>query len=151
MASQKIIFGAGCFWGVEAAFRRVNGVIDASCGYSGGHTRNPTYEDVCSDTTGHIEVVEVEYDPSVIDLSALLDHFWQCHDPTTQDRQGADIGTQYRSVIFYHTAEQAAIAEESKAKLQATERWKSPVVTQILPAMPFYRAEAYHQNYLAGR
>lgn len=149
MANQTIIFGAGCFWGVEAAFRHVNGVTDVTCGYSGGHTGNPTYEDVCSNTTGHIEVVQVTYDPATISLSTLLDHFWRCHNPTTQDRQGFDIGTQYRSVIFYYSAEQAIAAEESKNKLQASGHWKDPIITQILPANRFYKAEEYHQNYFA--
>lgn len=149
MSHQKIIFGAGCFWGVEAAFRRLNGVIDVSCGYSGGRTENPTYQDVCSDTTGHIEVVQIVYDPAIISLTTLLDHFWQCHNPTTQNRQGPDIGTQYRSVIFYYTTDQAATAEESKARLQASGLWKNPIVTQILPAEQFYKAEEYHQNYFA--
>ncbi len=149
MQNQTIIFGAGCFWGTEATFRRVNGVINAVCGYAGGHTDNPTYEAVCSGTTGHIEVVQVEYDPSIIRLEMLLNHFWQCHNPTTPDRQGSDIGTQYRSVIFCHTAEQEIIAQKSKDELQASERWKDPVITKIFPARQFYKAEEYHQNYFA--
>lgn len=149
MPHQKVIFGAGCFWGVEATFRAINGVIDVRCGYSGGYTDNPTYEDVCSGTTGHIEVVQIEYDPALINLEKLLHHFWQCHNPTSQDRQGPDIGTQYRSVILYYTDEQAMIAEESKNKLQASGLWKTPIVTQILPVEQFYQAEEYHQNYFA--
>ena len=149
MTLQKIIFGAGCFWGVEAAFRDVLGVTSVTCGYSGGHTSNPTYEDVCSNTTGHIEVVQVEYDPEKVTFDALLDQFWRCHDPTTWDRQGPDIGTQYRSVIFYFTAEQEIAAKQSKSQLQTTKRWKNPIVTQILPAGKFYEAESYHQNYFA--
>ncbi|PXW89653.1 peptide-methionine (S)-S-oxide reductase [Nitrosomonas sp. Nm84] len=151
MATDKIIFGAGCFWGVEATFRNIKGVVNVTCGYSGGHTDNPTYEAVCTNTTGHIEVVLVEYDPAEVGLEVLLEYFWNCHDPTTQDRQGPDIGSQYRSVVFFFTPEQERIAEESKNRLQASGRWQDPVVTQILPAARFYVAEAYHQNYFKKR
>ncbi len=147
MAINKIIFGAGCFWGVEAAFRRIEGVTNVTCGYSGGRTDNPTYEAVCSNTTDHIEVVLVEYDPAEVAFETLLDHFWHCHNPTTQDRQGLDIGTQYRSVIFFFTPEQETIAQESKNGLQNSGRWQDPVITKILPVTQFYVAEEYHQNY----
>lgn len=147
MAINKIIFGAGCFWGVEAAFRRIEGVTNVTCGYSGGRTDNPTYEAVCSNTTDHIEVVLVEYDPAEVAFETLLDHFWHCHNPTTQDRQGLDIGTQYRSVIFFFTPEQETITQESKNGLQNSGRWQDPVITKILPVTQFYVAEEYHQNY----
>ncbi len=149
MAANKIIFGAGCFWGVEATFRRNNGIKNVTCGYSGGHTTNPTYTSVCAGTTGHVEVVLVEYDDNEISFEALLNEFWNCHNPTTQDRQGPDIGEQYRSVIFYFTPEQEKSARESKEKLERSKRWQDPIVTQILPASQFYNAEEYHQNYLA--
>ncbi|UJP05767.1 MAG: peptide-methionine (S)-S-oxide reductase MsrA [Nitrosomonas sp.] len=147
MAEQKIIFGAGCFWGVEAEFRRIKGVSEAMCGYCGGHTENPTYEAVCSGTTGHAEVVQVEYNPDEVTLEVLLNHFWCCHDPTTQDRQGPDIGTQYRSVIFCFSPEQELVARQSMDTMQASGRWRSSIVTQILPAGKFFKAEDYHQNY----
>ena len=147
MATSKIIFGAGCFWEVEAAFRRIKGVTDVTCGYSGGHTDNPTYEAVCTGTTGHIEVVLVEYDPAELALKTLLDHFWNCHNPTTQDRQGSDIGTQYRSAIFFFTPEQEMAAKESMNRLQNSGQRQDPVVTSILPASQFYDAEEHHQNY----
>lgn len=151
MAINKIIFGAGCFWGVEAAFRRIKGVANVTCGYSGGHTDNPTYEAVCSSTTGHIEVVLVEYDSAEVTFETLLDHFWHCHNPTTQDRQGLDIGTQYRSVIFFFTPEQETIAQESKNQVKNSGRWQNPVITKILPVTQFYVAEEYHQNYFKKR
>ncbi|MER2513840.1 MAG: peptide-methionine (S)-S-oxide reductase MsrA [Nitrosomonas ureae] len=151
MSTDKIIFGAGCFWGVEAAFRRNKGVTDVTCGYSGGHTANPTYAAVCTGTTGHIEVVLVKYDDDEISFEALLNEFWNCHDPTTKDRQGHDIGEQYRSVIFYFTPEQERAAREFKDKLEISRRWQDPIVTQILPASQFYDAEEYHQNYFAKR
>ncbi len=147
MTTERIIFGAGCFWGVEAAFRVIKGVINVTCGYSGGWTENPVYEAVCAGTTGHIEVVLVEYDPAVVGFEDLLDHFWNCHNPTTVDRQGPDVGTQYRSVIFYFTAQQESIAQISRNELQNSGRWQNPVVTKILPASQFYKAEEYHQNY----
>ena len=145
---EKATFGAGCFWGVEAEFREIPGVTDAVVGFTGGKTVNPSYHDVCTGTTGHAEVVEVTFDPAVVSYDALLDAFWQMHDPTTRDRQGPDFGSQYRSAIFYHTPEQQAAAVASKSALEASGRLKRPVVTQIEPAGPFYRAEEYHQRYL---
>jgi peptide-methionine (S)-S-oxide reductase len=148
---KRATFGAGCFWGVEAAFRRVPGVIDTAVGYSGGRLKNPTYEDVCTDRTGHAEVVQVTYDPAQVSYERLLEVFWSNHDPTQLNRQGPDIGTQYRSVIFYHDDEQKAEAEESKARTESLAGFRRPIVTQIVPAAPFYRAEEYHQQYLAKR
>ena len=145
---KKATFGAGCFWGVEAEFRSVPGVIEAIAGYSGGHTVDPTYKQVCTGQSGHAEVVEVEYDPSKVSYGQLLDVFWSSHDPTQLNRQGPDFGTQYRSVIFYHDEEQKAEAEASKARLDASGPFRRPIVTQIVPAVPFYRAEEYHQRYL---
>ena len=145
---KQATFGAGCFWGVEAEFRRVRGVIDTAVGYSGGHLPNPTYEDVCTDRTGHAEVVQVTYDPDRVSYDQLLEVFWNSHDPTQLDRQGPDIGSQYRSVIFYHDDEQKAEAEESKARFESLGLLRRPIVTQIVPATPFYRAEEYHQQYL---
>jgi peptide-methionine (S)-S-oxide reductase len=145
---EKATFGAGCFWGVEAEFREIPGVTDAVVGFTGGKTVNPSYHDVCTGTTGHAEVVEVTFDPAVVSYDALLDAFWQMHDPTTRDRQGPDFGSQYRSAIFYHTPEQQAAAVASKSALEASGRLKRPVVTQIEAAGPFYRAEEYHQRYL---
>lgn len=148
---EKVMFGAGCFWGVEAMFRQVPGVIDAVSGYSGGHLENPTYEDICSDDTGHAEVVEVIYDPEKVSFDALLNVFWENHNPTTMNRQGPDIGTQYRSAIFYNTPEQQTAAERSKAQWDTSGRFRSPIVTEITPAQEFYRAEEYHQRYLEKR
>jgi peptide methionine sulfoxide reductase msrA/msrB len=144
-------FGAGCFWGVEAAFREVPGVRETAVGYQGGTLKNPTYEDVCSGRTGHAEVVHVEFAPAEISYDKLLELFWAEHDPTTPNRQGPDVGTQYRSVIFYYTPAQKAAAEASKAKLEASGRFNRPIVTQIVPAPDFYRAEEYHQRYLEKR
>lgn len=141
-------FGAGCFWGVEAAFREVEGVVATAVGYSGGGAPSPTYEQVCSGRTGHAEAVQVTYDPAVVSYEELLKVFWGKHNPTTRNRQGFDIGTQYRSVIFFHTPEQRATAEASKEALQATLHWPKKVVTEIVPATAFYRAEEYHQCYL---
>lgn len=149
--TERATFGAGCFWGIEAAFRRVKGVGSTAVGYSGGSVKNPTYEDVCTDRTGHAEVVQVEYDPSQVSYDQLLNVFWEIHDPTTLNRQGPDIGTQYRSVIFYHTPEQEAAAESSKEKLQKSGRYKRPIVTEITSAAEFYRAEEYHQRYFEKR
>jgi peptide-methionine (S)-S-oxide reductase len=143
--TERATFGAGCFWGVEAEFRKVEGVVDATVGYSGGALENPTYKDVCSGTTGHAEVVEVEYDPSKVSYEELLEVFWENHDPTTLNRQGPDVGTQYRSAIFFHTPEQKAAARASKERAQ--DRFKKPIVTEITPAAEFYRAEEYHQRY----
>jgi peptide-methionine (S)-S-oxide reductase len=146
---KKATFGAGCFWGVEAAFRQVEGVAATRVGYSGGHTHNPTYEDVCSHTTGHAEVVEVTYDAEQVSYEELLDVFWRNHDPTQLNRQGWDIGDQYRSVVFFHDEEQQRTALASKAREQA--HWTAPIVTQIEPAQAFYEAEDYHQQYLEKR
>jgi peptide-methionine (S)-S-oxide reductase len=145
---EKATFGAGCFWGVEAEFREIPGVTDAAVGFMGGTTVNPSYHDVCTGTTGHAEVVEVTFDPARVSYDALLDAFWQMHDPTTRDRQGPDFGSQYRSAIFYYSPEQHAAAVASKSALEASGRLKRPIVTQIAPAGPFYRAEEYHQRYL---
>jgi peptide-methionine (S)-S-oxide reductase len=147
--TETATFGAGCFWGVEWVFRKVPGVIDAVSGYSGGTTVNPTYRDVCSHTTGHAEVVRVTFDPAVISYEQLLEVFWAMHDPTQVDRQGPDIGSQYRSVIFVHDAEQRAAAEASRARVQ--ERLTRPVATSIEDAPPFWEAEDYHQQYLEKR
>jgi peptide-methionine (S)-S-oxide reductase len=149
MSTEKATFGAGCFWGIEAIFRQTSGVKDAVAGYAGGKTENPTYEDVCSDETGHAEVVEVTFDPSEVSYDTLLDVFWGNHDPTTRNRQGPDVGSQYRSVIFYHSPEQKAAAEAKLAALEKGGRFRRPIVTQIEPAPAFYRAEEYHQQYLA--
>lgn len=148
---EKATFGAGCFWGVEATFREIPGVVDAAAGYEGGQTVNPTYKDVCTDRTGHAEVVQVEYDPAKVDYERLLNVFWEAHDPTQMNRQGPDVGTQYRSVIFFHTPEQEQAARASKSKLEQSGRFRRPIATQIEPAQTFYRAEEYHQQYLAKR
>jgi len=148
---RKATFGAGCFWGVEAAFRRVKGVTSTRVGYSGGTMKNPSYNDVCTDRTGHAEVVEVEYDPAKVSYEELLNVFWDIHDPTTLNRQGPDVGTQYRSVIFFHSPEQEALAKASKEKLQHSGRFKRPIATEITPASEFYMAEDYHQQYLEKR
>ena len=147
----KATFAAGCFWGVEAAFRRVDGVTDTMVGYTGGHTEDPTYEEVCTGTTGHAEAVRVEYDPSAVSYEDLLNVFWDCHNPTTRNRQGPDVGTQYRSAIFYHTSEQKAAAEKSKEDLGKSGTYDRPIVTEIVPATEFYKAEEYHQQYLEKR
>lgn len=144
----KATFAAGCFWGVEEDFRKTKGVQDATVGYIGGSIKFPTYEQVCTDTTGHAEAVQVEYDPAVVSYDRLLEVFWESHDPTTLNRQGPDVGTQYRSEIFTHSPEQAAAAEASKARLAKSGRVKRPVVTEITPATDFYRAEEYHQRYV---
>ncbi len=146
---KKATFGAGCFWGVEAAFRQIDGVTATRVGYSGGTLENPTYEDVCSHTTGHAEVVEVTYDDNKVTYDELLKVFWRKHDPTQLNRQGYDIGDNYRTVVFFHDEEQRAAAERSKEDEQA--RHKSPIVTQIEPAQTFYEAEDYHQQYLEKR
>jgi peptide-methionine (S)-S-oxide reductase len=150
MTSQAT-FGAGCFWGVEATFRELEGVVDAAAGYEGGHMLNPTYKDVCTDRTGHAEVVEVQYDPSKVTYERLLNVFWDAHDPTQVNRQGPDVGAQYRSVIFFHTAEQEQVARASKEALEKSGRFRRPIATQIEHAQTFYRAEDYHQQYLAKR
>jgi len=144
-------FGAGCFWGVEEEFRQLPGVKETAVGYQGGTLKNPSYEDVCSGRTGHAEVVHVEFDPKETSYEKLLELFWESHDPTTPNRQGPDVGTQYRSVIFTYTPAQQKAAEEAKAKLEASGRFKRPIVTQIVAAPDFYRAEEYHQRYLEKR
>jgi peptide-methionine (S)-S-oxide reductase len=151
MTTEKATFGAGCFWGVEATFRATRGVTNATVGYAGGTTANPTYEDVCGHGTGHAEVVQVEFDPAIVSYNQLLDVFWSNHNPTTLNRQGPDVGDQYRSVIFYHSPEQRAAAEELKSSLDKIGRFKQPIVTQIEPAPTFYPAEDYHQRYLEKR
>ena len=145
---QKATFGAGCFWGVEVAFRNTPGVVDAIVGYEGGSTENPSYREVCSHTTGHAEVVEVTYDPAEVSYDQLLGVFWNEHDPTQLNRQGLDIGDQYRSVVFFHTPEQEAEARASKERLEAGGKYRRPIVTVIEPAQTFYPAEEYHQRYL---
>jgi len=144
-------FGAGCFWGIEAAFRRVPGVLDAAVGYSGGHTQNPNYQQVCTDTTGHAEVVQVTFDPEKLSYDQLLNVFWTIHDPTQVNRQGPDYGAQYRTAIFFHSPEQEAAAKESKQALEASGKLRRSVATEITPAGPFWRAEEYHQRYLEKR
>ena len=144
-------FGAGCFWGIEAAFRKVPGVLDAAVGYSGGHTQNPTYRDVCTDTTGHAEVVQVTFDPEKVSYDELLDVFWTIHDPTQLNRQGPDFGKQYRTAIFFHSPEQEAAAKKSREALEASHKLRRPIATEITPAGTFWRAEEYHQRYLEKR
>ena len=147
--TEKATFGAGCFWGVEATFRQVPGVVDAAVGYAGGTMENPTYKDVCSDRTGHAEVVQIDFDPAQVSYEQLLDVFWDNHDPTTLNRQGPDEGSQYRSVIFFHSPEQEAAARASKEARDASGTHRKPIVTAIEPASTFYRAEEYHQQFLA--
>ena len=149
--SETATFGAGCFWGIEAAFRKVPGVLDAAVGYSGGHTQNPSYREVCTDTTGHAEVVQVTFDPAKVSYEQLLDVFWTVHDPTQVNRQGPDYGKQYRTAIFFHSPEQEAAAKKSLAALNASGKRRRPIATEITPAGPFYRAEEYHQKYLQKR
>ncbi|MCC6444871.1 MAG: peptide-methionine (S)-S-oxide reductase MsrA [Armatimonadetes bacterium] len=147
-AVETATFGAGCFWHVEEEFRHIKGVVATEVGFTGGTLANPTYKDVCTDRTGHAEVVRVRYDRSVVSYPALLEVFWKIHDPTTENRQGLDIGTQYRSAIFYHTPEQKKEAIASQKHLERTGRFSRPVVTEIAPASAFWRAEEYHQRYL---
>ena len=149
--TEQAIFGAGCFWGVEAAFRETPGVVATEVGYAGGKTQNPTYRDVCSHTTGHAEVVRVEYDPARISYDDLLRVFWTSHDPTQVNRQGPDIGDQYRTVIFFTTPTQEAAARASKEQLEREGTYRKPIATQIEPAPTFYPAEEYHQQYLEKR
>lgn len=149
--TQLATFGAGCFWGVEELYRKIPGVTETAVGYMGGTTERPTYEDVCSDSTGHAEVVQVTYDPEKVSYEKLLDLFWTNHNPTTMNRQGPDVGTQYRSAIFFHSPEQEAIAQKSKKDLEASKKWSGPIVTEIIPAQTFWKAEEYHQQYLAKR
>jgi peptide-methionine (S)-S-oxide reductase len=145
MATEKATLGGGCFWCIEAVYKRVEGVRSVTSGYAGGSTPNPTYEQVCTGRTGHAEVTQIEYDPGAISYREILEIFWKAHDPTTLNRQGADVGTQYRSIIFYHGDDQRQIAEESKA--QAQEQFSDPIVTEIEPLDVFYPAEGYHQDY----
>lgn len=149
--SEKATFGAGCFWGVEAAFRRIPGIISTAVGYCGGSVDNPSYKLVCTDTTGHAEVVEVEFDPTRVTYEQLLEVFWENHDPTQLNRQGPDFGSQYRSVIFCHSDAQRQAAEVSKTARQSSGKYRRPIVTAIQAALPFWRAEEYHQQYLEKR
>ena len=151
MATETATFGAGCFWGVETTFRQVPGVVATAVGYLGGTLANPTYHDVCTGRTGHAEVVQVEFDPAKVTYQQLLDVFWKNHDPTTKDRQGPDVGTQYRSAIFYHSPAQEQAAIASKEELAKSGRFRRPIVTEITPASAFYKAEDYHQQYLEKR
>ena len=148
---EKATFGAGCFWGVEATFRSIPGVVSTLVGYCGGKTDNPTYQDVCTDTTGHAEVVEITFDPAQLPYEQLLETFWKLHDPTTPNRQGPDVGSQYRSVIFFYSPAQEAAARAARERLDKSGKFRNPVVTQIIPAAPFYKAEDYHQHYLEKR
>jgi peptide-methionine (S)-S-oxide reductase len=144
---EKAMFGAGCFWCVEDEFRNLPGVISATSGYSGGHIKNPTYEDVCTDETGHAEVILVEFDSKMISFEKLVDFFWTMHDPTTLNRQGPDEGTQYRSGIYYFNDDQKKSAERAKKKMDESGAFSNPIVTEIMPAAEFYKAEEYHQQY----
>jgi len=144
---EEATLGAGCFWCVEAIFQRVKGVLHVESGYSGGQSENPTYEEITTGKTGHAEVIRLVYDPKVVTYETLLEVFWHTHDPTTLNRQGADVGTQYRSVIFYHDDKQKKIAEESKQRTQKSGLWDDPIVTEISPLINYYKAENYHQNY----
>ena len=148
---EKATFAAGCFWGVESVFEQVPGVVGTRVGYAGGQTDHPTYKEVCSGRTGHAEAVEVTYDPARVSYDALLDVFWMNHDPTTRNRQGPDVGEQYRSAVFYDSPEQQRAAEAAKEKLEAEGRFKRPIVTQIVPAGRFWEAEDYHQKYYSRR
>ena len=148
---QKAIFGAGCFWGVELTFSKVEGVESTAVGYCGGSVPDPTYEIVCTGQSGHAEVVLVEFNPDKVSFDKLLDTFWSLHDPTTLNRQGPDIGTQYRSVIFFQDEDQSALSKTSKDKLQASGKYENDIVTEVVPAEHFYRAEEYHQKYLEAR
>ncbi len=151
MGTEKATFGAGCFWGIEVTFGQIDGVTGTAVGFMGGKTENPSYEDVCTDTTGHAEVVQVEFDPQKVSYEQLLDVFWRSHDPTQVNRQGPDVGTQYRSAIFVHSPEQEETARRSKAEHDRGGRFKRPIATEIEPATSFYRAEDYHQRYLEKR
>jgi methionine-S-sulfoxide reductase len=144
---EEAIFGAGCFWGVETKFGKVEGVIETEVGYTGGATKNPTYKDVCTNKTGHAEVVKVTFDPSIVSYEELLEIFWDIHNPTTLNRQGWDIGTQYRSAVFYSNEEQRLSAIKLKEKLERSGKYKKPIVTEIVPVAEYYKAEEYHQKY----
>lgn len=148
---EKATFGAGCFWGVEARIQQLPGVIETAVGYEGGSLEKPSYKDVCTDQTGHAEVVELTFDPQKVSYAALLDLFFELHDPTQVNRQGPDWGTQYRTVIFFHSPEQEATARETIARLEASRRYAKPIATQVVPAGTFWRAEEYHQKYLEKR
>ncbi|HZD76734.1 MAG TPA: peptide-methionine (S)-S-oxide reductase MsrA [Acidobacteriaceae bacterium] len=148
---EKATFGAGCFWGVEARFQQVPGVVETAVGYEGGALENPTYKDVCTDRTGHAEVVELTFDPQKVSYSALLDLFFELHDPTQVNRQGPDWGAQYRTVVFFHSPEQEAAARAAIARLDASHKHAKPIATQVVPAATFWRAEEYHQKYLEKR
>ena len=147
MAEELATFGGGCFWCVEAFYQDLQGVLEVVSGYTGGSVPKPTYREVCDGTTGHAEVVQIRFDPKTVSYRVLLDVFWRTHDPTTLNRQGADVGTQYRSVIFYHDEQQRAEAAQSMAETDTSELWPDPIVTEISPLTEFYRAEDYHQNY----
>ena len=149
--TELATFAAGCFWGVEVKFRTIPGVVDAAVGYSNGRTENPTYKDVCTDETGHAEVVQVTFDSEKVGYETLVEAFWHMHDPTQVNRQGPDFGAQYRTAIFTHSPEQEAIAKKSKADLEASKKFQRPIATEITPAGKFYRAEEYHQRYLEKR
>ncbi len=149
--TQIATFGAGCFWGIEETYRNIPGVIDTAVGYMGGAKADPTYREVCTDRTGHAEVVQVTYDPSQVSYEDLLRVFWTNHNPTTRNRQGPDVGSQYRSAVFFHTPEQEAAARASKDELERTDAFRKPIVTEITAAPTFYPAEDYHQQYLAKR
>jgi peptide-methionine (S)-S-oxide reductase len=146
---EKAVFGGGCFWGVESLFQELDGVVDTTVGYAGGTTENPTYKEVCYGNTGHAEVIEIVFDPAKVSYEELLAYFWRLHDPTTVNRQGPDVGTQYRSVIFYNSPEQKAAAE--KVKVEAQKKWKRPIVTEIVEGSTFYPAEDYHQDYFKNK
>jgi peptide-methionine (S)-S-oxide reductase len=149
--SQLATFAAGCFWGVEEAFREIKGVKSTRVGYAGGRFENPTYEDVCSGNSGHAEAIQIEFDPAIVLYEELLDVFWSIHDPTTMNRQGPDVGSQYRSMIAFHNSEQQEIARKSKESLERSGRLKNRIVTEIVPASTFYKAEEYHQKYYMKR
>lgn len=148
---QTATFAAGCFWGVEEAFRQVKGVKSTTVGYTGGTSKNPSYEDVCSDMTGHAEAVQIQYEPKQVSYEQLLEVFWSIHDPTTKNRQGPDIGSQYRSMISYHTSEQEMLAKQSKENIERSGKFSNRIVTEIVQALTFYKAEEYHQQYYEKR
>ena len=147
MANEHATFAAGCFWGVEADFRKLPGILNTSFGYTGGHTRNPTYQEVCTHTTGHAEAVQVTFDPDKVSFADLVRAFYDLHDPTTRNRQGPDVGSQYRSAIFYHSEAQKSVAEAITSDLDQSGKFRYPIVTEIVPGGKFYKAEEYHQRY----
>ena len=151
MGMEKATFAAGCFWGVQDVYSDIKGVVSTAVGYTGGSTENPTYEEVCTGKTGHAEAIEVAYDPDIVTYQDLLAVFWSIHDPTTLDRQGPDVGSQYRSAVFIHDAKQGTLARASRGELANSGHFRNPIVTEILPASQFYRAEEYHQGYIAKR